>query len=78
MNIPIFLKVEDDYVNVTAQYLVPHKYMALSEDSTQILYLDPHVIDFCLHEELHFCFITNPTDHYFSTTPPLLLHVSQC
>ena len=68
-HIPIFLQVQNSYINSTAHYITKHQYVAFSEDVTKIIFLDPKAIDFCLHEELHFCFISQPIYEV-----PLLTH----
>lgn len=58
--IPMFLPLNDTYGNITATYRLPHTSFAISKDLTQVMYLQPSDLASCLHEELHFCFVTQP------------------
>ena len=69
LHIPIFLQVNDNYINSTAHYITDTKYIGISSDNNKIIYLDENKIDMCLNQDLHFCFISEPI--YFM---PLLEH----
>ena len=60
IHLPIFLEVQNEFVNSTATYVTTERFFALSQDATKIVFVDHNVIEFCLHEKLHFCYITEP------------------
>ena len=61
VHVPIFLNLNENYVQATAKYTDQNSYFAISKDSTKIIFLNEAVISFCLSQELHFCFINSAT-----------------
>ena len=61
VHVPIFLDVNDTYVQATATYNDGNSYFALSQDSNKIIFLNEAIISFCMSQELHFCFVHSAT-----------------
>ena len=59
-HIPVFLEINGQFINSTAQYVTDSQYIAVSMDSTKIIFMEPDTLSFCVSEELHFCFINTP------------------
>ena len=54
-HLPIFLP-SSARVNLTAHYVTDLSYVAVSTDSTKIMFLDDSAMEICLHEDVHYCY----------------------
>jgi hypothetical protein len=59
-HIPVPFPSHIGYHNFTITYDVPHDFLAVSRDHTQLMFLSEFDIQFCTHNAVHFCPIQAP------------------